>query len=145
MTAYTGPIRLGKKVESRISDLGLEYTEVAQRAGFSVETLSKIRKGVTVKPLTYRRLERALQWQQGSADDVLSGDEPRSLEDLPAEGEPEAPAPLEEIDPRAEAILTILADLPPRVQVDVMRRLGDRIPTALRSELEAKWRAQRAG
>jgi transcriptional regulator with XRE-family HTH domain len=140
MTADAGPSRLGEQVESRISELGLEYTEVAQRAGFSVETLSKIRKGVVVKPLTYRRLERALQWQQGSADDVLAGGAPRLIVD-----EPEAPAPPEDVDPRADAIMTILLDLPPRVQVDVMRRLGDSVPVAVRSELEAKWRAQRAG
>ncbi|MEW2631825.1 hypothetical protein AB0903_09230 [Streptomyces sp. NPDC048389] len=145
MTADAGPIRLGRRVESRISKLGLEYTEVAQRAGFSVETLSKIRKGVTVKPLTYRRLERALQWQHGSAGDVLDGGEPRSLEDVPVDDEPEAPAPVEEIDPRGEAILTILADLPPRVQVDVLRRLGDRLPAEVRSEVEAKWRTKHAG
>jgi transcriptional regulator with XRE-family HTH domain len=72
--------RLGNYVERRIAELGLEYTAVCRAGGFSDETLSKIRKGtIHARPATYRKLERALLWAQGSVDAILTGDDPISL------------------------------------------------------------------
>ena len=81
MTADTNALtRLGEYVERRIAELGLEYAAVCRASGFSDETLSKIRKGsVHARPATYRKLERALLWEQGSVDAVLSGGEPTPL------------------------------------------------------------------
>lgn len=118
--------RLGDAVERYISEQGMQYTEVAERARFSIETLSKIRKGVRVSPVTYRKLERALGWAGGSVDAVRAGGEPT------VDGIPEAPEPEEPIDPQAAAVLTILEGLPLRVQAEVLRRLGDRVPPEAR-------------
>ncbi|MFJ6935735.1 hypothetical protein [Streptomyces sp. NPDC101132] len=123
-------VRLGEHVETRIQELGLDYVDVARRAGFSVETLSKIRRGAVVKSATYRRLERALQWCPQSVDTIKAGGEPTLIPaDEPVEADDEP------VDPRAEAILTILEGLPSRVQAQVLRELGSRIPPEARDRL----------
>lgn len=87
--------RLAQYVERRIAELVLEYAEVCRRAEISDETLIKIRKGLNARASTYRKLERALQWQQGSIGRILAGGEPTPLEaagDQP-QGEDSPPAP----------------------------------------------------
>ncbi|MFI9005073.1 hypothetical protein [Streptomyces sp. NPDC053541] len=120
--------RLGAAVEQRISEAGMQFTEVAERADFSIETLAKIRKGVRVSPTTYRKLEIALGWARGGVNLAREGGTP-TLE-VPASTSPAAPT--EEVDPQASAILTILEGLPERVQRQVLRRLGDRLPPEAR-------------
>ncbi|APE22012.1 hypothetical protein vnz_13950 [Streptomyces venezuelae] len=121
--------RLGDTVESFIAAQGMQLNEVAERADFSIETLAKIRKGVRVRPATYRKLERALGWAAGGVAVAAAGGEPtvEAAQPIPTV------APVEElIDPQAAAILTILDGLPVRVQAEVLRRLGDRIPPEAR-------------
>lgn len=73
-------VRLGTCVERRIAELGLEYAVVCRAGGFSDETLSKIRKGaIRARPSTYRKLERALRWGQGSVEEILAGRDPVPL------------------------------------------------------------------
>ena len=149
MTAGARLQYLGQLVERRISELGLEYAGVARSAGFSVETLSKIRKGVAAKGVTYRRLEVALEWEPGSVDSILDGGSPKSISP-PSAGAAEAgptgsDSQDEPADPRAEAVLTILEGLPTRVQAEVLRRLGDRLPSAARPESGAKGSKREAG
>ncbi|MFF2331918.1 MULTISPECIES: hypothetical protein [unclassified Streptomyces] len=120
--------RLGGAVEAFISTEGMQFTDVAERADFSIETLAKIRKGVKVSAVSYRKLERALGWAAGSVDAVRAGGTP-TLE-VPGAA---AGIPVEEpVDPQAAAILTILDGLPERVQREVLRRLGDRLPRDVR-------------
>jgi transcriptional regulator with XRE-family HTH domain len=71
--------RLAAYIERRIAELGLEYAEVARLADFSIEVLRKMRHGINVRPSTYRKLERALQWARESVDAILSGGEPTPL------------------------------------------------------------------
>ena len=146
MTADEWRLRLGDLVESRITELGLEYTEVAQRAGFSVETLSKIRGGrVNIKPITYSKLERALLWTHGSVSAVRVGGEPVPIEAPTEQAPPEPAAGDPARDPRVAAMLTILDELPMRLRLEVLQQLGDRIPAAARAELEADSRRRKAG
>ncbi|MGW4852193.1 hypothetical protein ACWEPZ_13310 [Streptomyces sp. NPDC004288] len=123
--------RLGDTVENYIADQGMQFNEVAERADFSIETLAKIRRGVRVSPTTYRKLERALGWAGRSADAVMAGGAPTIDAAAPAPAVTAAPND-ESIDPQAAAILTILDGLPVRVQAEVLRRLGDRIPPEAR-------------
>ena len=132
MTADAAHRRLGRVVEQRIAELGLEYTAVARVASISVETLSKIRKGLPAANVTYRRLERALNWQAGSIDAVLAGRHP-ILEAGASAPDAEVGSPAE-VDPRAQAVLTILEGLPTRVQAEVLRQLGDRLPPSVRPD-----------
>lgn len=81
MTAAPEPrIRLAQQIEQRIEALALEYAEVCRRADISDETLGKIRKGMKARSATYLKLERALQWAQGSIAAILAGGEPTPLE-----------------------------------------------------------------
>jgi transcriptional regulator with XRE-family HTH domain len=125
--ADEGLARLGDIVERFISEQGMQYNEVAERADFSIETLSKIRQGIRVRPVTYRKLERALGWAPGSAATVQAGGQ------FEVETPPSAePAPAVPVDPQAAAILTILEGLPERVQREVLARLGERLPPEVR-------------
>lgn len=63
--------RLARAVEATISDEGWEYSQVAQRAGFSIETLAKIRRGQRVRTRTLRRLEEGLRWPRGRTEELL--------------------------------------------------------------------------
>jgi transcriptional regulator with XRE-family HTH domain len=135
--------RLDGVMNRRRVELRLTWRQLATRAGVSYETLRAIRKGESAGgELSKANIEQALLWGQGSIASVEAGGDPLPLQEA---AEHPAPTAAEEVDPRSEAIMTILADLPPRVQADVMRRLGDRLPAALRDEVEAKWRGQRAG
>lgn len=97
MTADADPLaRLAAFVEQRITELGMEYTAVWKAAGFSDETLLKIRRGVRVRPTTHRKLEIALQWERGSVKAILDGGEPTPLglaaaEDPAPSSQPAAP------------------------------------------------------
>lgn len=73
----TAEQRLGNLIRARRRDLGL-YTVVdaARRADISRDTLAKVEAGERAKPVTYRKLEQALEWAPGSIDRVLDGGEP---------------------------------------------------------------------
>lgn len=82
MTAAPEPhVRLAQYIERRIAALALEYAEVCRRAEISDETLGKIRKGMRARGSTYRKLERALEWEQGSIAAILEGGEPTARDD----------------------------------------------------------------
>jgi transcriptional regulator with XRE-family HTH domain len=71
--------RLGREVARRRGQLQLTQAELAQRGGFSVPTLNAIennRAGRLSKRLR-RALEQAIEWEPGSVDAVLDGQEPR--------------------------------------------------------------------
>jgi hypothetical protein len=92
--------RLAQLMDSRRLELGLKWTEVAERAGagVSAETLRAIRRGEqTPRPLTRAAIDRALQWAPGSTDRIIS--------------EPEGPDPLPASTPPIPSPITI-ADLP---------------------------------
>ena len=73
----TAERRLGDLIRARRRDLGL-YTVVdaARRADISRDTLAKVEAGEKAKPVTYRKLEQALEWTPGSIDRILDGGEP---------------------------------------------------------------------
>ncbi len=98
MTDDAGPLRrLAEYIERRISELGLEYAEVARLAGFSIEVLRKMRHGIKARGSTYRKLERALQWEHDSVAAILAGGEPTPVSTAAGE-QPEGQAP----DPPSE-------------------------------------------
>ena len=68
--------RLDEAMERQRLALGLEWREVADRAGVSYETLRALRRTGTANPLTKRRVEDAFGWAPGSIDAILDGGEP---------------------------------------------------------------------
>jgi len=92
MTAALEPrVRLAQYIERRIAALTLEYAEVCRRAEISDETLGKIRKGMKARGSTYLKLERALEWAQGSIAAILAGGEPVPLDGATPESSKRAP------------------------------------------------------
>lgn len=69
--------RLATYLEQRADELGLDWTDLARLANITPQTLRVIRRGLNLPGRkTKRGLERALQW------------EPRSIDDIYADGEP---------------------------------------------------------
>ncbi|KIX77399.1 hypothetical protein SF23_12430 [Streptomyces sp. MBRL 10] len=112
--------------------LGLTWRQVAETAGISYETLRAIRRGEQAgSDLTRRGLERALKWTVGGFEVAEAGGIPDAAPEPSAQGSAEGAMPAS--DPQVDAILTILDGLPPRVQEEVLRRLGERLPPASRA------------
>lgn len=64
-------------MDERRQALGMTWAEVANDAKITVETLRALRRGNNQpSTLTKRGLERALQWESGSVERVLAGDDP---------------------------------------------------------------------
>jgi transcriptional regulator with XRE-family HTH domain len=138
----TAEQRLGNLIRARRRDLGL-YTVVdaARRADISRDTLAKVEAGERAKPVTYRKLEQALDWAPGSIDRILDGGDPA------AKPSPD-PAPLRTPD-RALADETIglirqltneNAEL--RAQVEEVEELRAEV-ARLRAEVE-RYRGERS-
>lgn len=69
--------RLASYLEARADELDLDWRDVAEEAGISVETLRAIRRGNNLPSRGTRRgLDRALRWELGSVTAILAGDEP---------------------------------------------------------------------
>lgn len=67
--------QLGEQVRSRRTELGLTQEELAERGGPSTPTLRAIEnnRAGRLSPRLRRTLERALRWQAGSVDAILTG------------------------------------------------------------------------
>lgn len=72
--------RLDQAMNRRRLELRLNWRELADAAGISYTALRAIRRG-DYRPteLTARALDEALQWELGSVQAVLNGDEPTPL------------------------------------------------------------------
>ncbi|WP_228915986.1 hypothetical protein [Streptomyces sp. DH20] len=145
MTAAPEPrTRLAQYIERRIAALALEYAEVCRRADISDETLGKIRKGMKARGSTYLKLERALEWEQGSIAAILEGGEPT----LRADGErsEDAGRPAE-----GESGLTRELALAQRLLAATIREMNltpaeaDEVWRRVRLELEATHRSHAPG
>lgn len=68
-------------MDERRLDLGLSWTELADKAGLSDSTLRNIRRGRNApSALNRRRLEDVLGWRHGSVEAILDGGEPEVAE-----------------------------------------------------------------
>ena len=78
--------RLGLKARQRRISLGMNQPDVSAAGGPSTGVVSKIEnaKQTSYEDRVLFQLERALQWQPGSARDILDGGEPRAVGELPS-------------------------------------------------------------
>jgi hypothetical protein len=70
--------RLGRLMDERRLDLGLDWQDVASRAGVSSKTLynARLPSAPLPAPRTRRKIEDALRWQPGSMERVHGGADP---------------------------------------------------------------------
>lgn len=68
--------QLGTLIDDHVLASGEEYRSFATRAGISVETLGKARRGEKVNTRTLRKIESALGWSPGAAEHILAGTTP---------------------------------------------------------------------
>ncbi|WP_207842574.1 helix-turn-helix domain-containing protein [Williamsia soli] len=73
--------KLGEAVAARRRELNMSQIDVWQNGGPSNSTLTGIENGAaeTVGAVTQRKLDRALRWEEGSAQRVLAGGTPTPL------------------------------------------------------------------
>jgi transcriptional regulator with XRE-family HTH domain len=86
--------RLGREVARRREQLHLTQVDVVQRGGPSVATLTAVennRAGRLSKRLRLA-LEKAIEWEPGSVDAVLSGQDPRAAAASKVPGPTPAPS-----------------------------------------------------
>ncbi|MFI7114033.1 hypothetical protein ACIBK9_47485 [Nonomuraea sp. NPDC050227] len=71
-------VRLGQQARQRRIDLGMSQPDVSAAGGPSTGVVSKIENArqSSYEDRVLAQLERALQWQSGSAHEVLRGGEP---------------------------------------------------------------------
>lgn len=74
--------RLDRIMNDRRLKLDLDWKQVAEQAGISVQTIDAIRKGRN-RPTerTWRNVCRALQWKSIRFEDVLAGGAPTPIDD----------------------------------------------------------------
>lgn len=69
--------RLASYMDDRRQTLRMTWKQVSDKAGLSPQGLRDVRSGEgTIRPLTKRGLEDALEWTPGSIDKILAGSEP---------------------------------------------------------------------
>lgn len=78
-----GATRLAAEVRAKRQSLRLSQAEFARRIGVSLRTVGNLESG---RPQEYTdstgyAVERALDWQKGSFEDVLAGGSPRPIVD----------------------------------------------------------------
>jgi transcriptional regulator with XRE-family HTH domain len=80
--------KLADEVRRRRKLLELTQADVAERGGPSVATIGAIEtnRAGRLSRRSRRALERVIEWESGSVDDVLAGGHPRPLEVARAEG-----------------------------------------------------------
>ncbi len=76
--------RLAQLLEDRRLDLDMDWTEIAEGAGISTETLRQIRFGSGGSARTFRNIEKVVGWARGSIANTLDGGEPVIDESGPA-------------------------------------------------------------
>lgn len=110
-----------ERVESALDDLridrGWQWDEVAERAGISVPTLSRFRKGQRTRETT-RKVELAFGLERGYIDAVAAGETPPATRVTVNE----RPASLEEMRVLADNLAAQAAAL--RKMIDDMERGG---------------------
>lgn len=68
--------RLAALMNERRIELGLRWDDVAEAGDVSAETLRVVRRSsAPLRDLTKVGIERGLQWERGSVDRVLAGEE----------------------------------------------------------------------
>jgi transcriptional regulator with XRE-family HTH domain len=116
---------LADLMDDRRIDLDLTWNEVADRAGVSAMTLRRIRSGDGVLTRrTQRKIDRALEWQPGSVEGILSGREP-SLIEQPDPADDDLRDELRERH-RIDTRLFGLVEADRRLEADIARINADR-------------------
>lgn len=99
-------------MDERRQALGMTWAEVASKADVTVETLRAIRRGKNEPSgLTKRGLERALGWEPGSIQAVLSDGTPRPVDSALPSPSTEAPGSVNATPPGDEPESPITAQL----------------------------------
>lgn len=67
--------RLGKAIEDRRFHRGYSQEELVKRGGPSHQTVRNIERGLPAdyRPTTFRKLDRALDWRDGTSEKILNG------------------------------------------------------------------------
>ncbi|MEV6477665.1 hypothetical protein [Streptomyces sp. NPDC051657] len=65
--------RLARLVIKRRVELGWHKADAASKADLTITTYMRVEKGLSVRDVTYAKIEKALDWAPGACDAVLEG------------------------------------------------------------------------
>ncbi|MGW1127497.1 hypothetical protein [Streptomyces sp. NPDC002526] len=88
--------RLARLVAQRRVQLGWHKAEAAAASELTITTYMRIEKGMTVRDVTYAKLERALGWASGACQAILDGADSAQMAGEVIEGVRYAPVPAAE-------------------------------------------------
>lgn len=109
--------RIGDAIEAHIREHGLEYAQVAAKAGITVPTLAKARRGERIRITNLRRVGIALGWAPEGLDQAARGEPPSLLPPAPpGEAIPEDLPPFAQGPP----VLTLRGSAPLRRDEELM-------------------------
>lgn len=112
--------RLGERVQARRGALGLSRDELARASGVDASTIAAIEtEDRPRRAQTLGRLERALGWEEGSAQRIARGGEP-TLAGATVQQVPSA-------DSTVEIIIAAVGAVPDAEREEVRRKLVDRL------------------
>lgn len=104
--------RLARLVAQRRVELGWHKADAAKRAELTITTYSRIESGLTVRDVTYAKLERALGWAPGACLAILEGAERAQPAGEVSDGVRYVPAESAEDGARQAVVNAVMATLP---------------------------------
>jgi transcriptional regulator with XRE-family HTH domain len=78
--------RLATRIAQRRVQLGMNKIDVVRASGLTTTTYAKLEGGLSVRDVTYAKLEPALDWAIGSCREILEGGEPTPLDASSVDG-----------------------------------------------------------
>lgn len=126
--AETDPV--GEAMNDARLDLGIQWQDVATRAGVGLTSLHRFRKAQGPRtPEMTRKIERVFGWPRGYLDAIAAGKEPPPI-DVPAEGPIFAGIDVDAIPDVPHAFDRELAEL--RAEARQLLARADEIEAAMR-------------
>lgn len=112
--------RLGELVSKRRRELGLSISAAARNAGIDRATWTGTERGARrTEAYNFAGIERALTWEPGSIDRILTGGEPAPADQHPAA----APEPAPDFDLKEEIDRVLRLDYPASTKLHIIQGL----------------------
>jgi DNA-binding XRE family transcriptional regulator len=102
--------RLAGLIAQRRVDLGMNKIDMARTAGLTITTYSKVEAGLSVRDVTYAKIEPILGWALGSCRAVLDGGEPVPVSSSEVPGVVIAAIPEEDLSQAVTSAMVAVAD-----------------------------------
>lgn len=128
--------RLQRLVTQRRVERGWHKADAAAAADLTITTYMRVEKGLSVRDVTYAKIERAFDWAPGACQAILEGATEAQMAGAVVEGVRYAPVTDEEGVRLAvqDAVLAVMPETP----AGRMAELADAAVAAMRKRVQAR-------